>query len=128
MKSQKGLFLSLLIILFGVAFTAGTIFLLLDPGVLTALVTVPGWFSLYVVTLWVARMIALIAIWRQRRWGVYALFALVFVEVGMGFSFTGFLSLPQREIISLTALIVIAVIIIAVIWILALRPKWQLFA
>ncbi len=120
--SQRGTFLSALIILNGAAITLASFVLVLAPGLRQSLGDLPGWFSPFVLALLLARLAALAGIWRFRRWGVYAFWLLECVEVGTGlFVFTGVRTLPQRALALPAALVLLA------IWILALRPRWQAF-
>ncbi len=122
-QSQKGLFLSGLIIIFGVAVTLASILLIFDNNLRATLGHFPGWFSTYVALLLLGRLISLSAIWNEKRWGVYALFLFECVEVGVGnIFFTGVLSITLRLIIGIPALIVVFAV-----WYLALRRKWYLF-
>ncbi len=122
MKTDRGLFLSILIIIFGLAVSAASILLIADTDIRQYLGTLPGWFSLFVAGLLVARLAALYGIWNFKRIGVYALLVLECIEVGMGvFVFTGVLTLAQRALASP------AILILAGIWFLALRPKWKMF-
>ncbi len=122
MKAQKGRFLSGLILIFGLAITFATVFLILDQGFRNSLGHLPGWFSLFLIVFLLARLAALYAIWDLRRWGVYVLLLLECVEVSMGlFVFTDVLTLSLR----LLALPLFLVLLL--IWFHALRPKWHLF-
>ncbi len=123
MKPQKGLFLSSLIIIFGLAISLASIFLILNQDFLNSLGNLPGWFRPYVLLLLIGRLIALYAVWKLRRWGIYVLLLCECVEVSMGlFVFTGVLTLPLRALVAVPSFLVLLVI-----WYLALKPKWHLF-
>ncbi len=111
-----------LIMVFGLAVTFATVFLILDPGVLKSFGTVPGWFNAFLIVLLVGRWIALYAMWSFKRWGVFLLLLLECAELSYGlFIFTGVLTLPVRLLALLLFLVILAV------WFLAIRPKWRLF-
>ena len=123
MKAQKGVFLSSLIVIFGLAISFATVFLILDQDFRNSLGYLPGWFSIFLIVFLLARWIALYAIWDLRRWGVYVLLLLECLEPTMGlFVFTGVLTLPLRAFVAVPSFLVVLAI-----WFLALRPKWQLF-
>lgn len=123
MESQKGTFLSALIVSFGLAIITASVFLIIDRGMRNALGILPGWFNFYVIILLLARLIALISIWNYKRWGVYILFLLECVEVSFGlFVFTNFQTLFLRAFIGVPSFFVLILI-----WYLGLRSKWELF-
>jgi hypothetical protein len=124
MKAQKGTFLTSLIVIFGIAITFASVILLFDQGARQSLGNLPGWFNLFVIGLLVGRWIALYAIWDLRRWGVYVLLVLEIMEISFGlFVYAGDMPLPARIFVGVPMFLAVLVI-----WYLALRPKWQLFA
>ncbi len=122
-QPYRGMFLSTLTVIFAVAITFASVFLIFDQGFRHALGSLPGWFNLYVAGLLLARLFALYAIWVLKRWGVYALFALECVEIAGGlFVFTGVFSPTLRLSIGVPLFVVVLLI-----WYMALRTKWQQF-
>lgn len=122
-QPQRGKFLSGLILIFALAISVATLGLIFVPAVVRALGSLPDWFNPFLVVFLVARLIALAAVWKMRRWGVYALFLLECVEVAMGlFVFTLVLTFPLR-----LAGAVPSFLILLAIWFLALRRKWPEF-
>ncbi len=123
MKAQKGLFLSSLIVVFGLAISIATVFLLLDQDIRNSLGDFPGWFSSYLLISLLGRLGALYVIWNLRRWGVYLLLFFECLEISMGlFVFTGVFTIPMRAFVGVPLFLAVLLI-----WFLALRPKWQLY-
>ena len=123
MQTQRGTILSILLVVNATAIVLATIVLVVDRDIQSSLGIQQDWFSTFVVVLTLARLIALWAIWNLKRWGVYTYFLLECVEVGTGlFVFTSVLTFPARALIAVPSLL-----ILFAIYILALKPKWQLF-
>ncbi len=123
MKPERGIFLSALIVIYGLAITFASVLLIFGQGVRDLLGLLPEWFGPYVAALLIGRLVALVAIWYFRRWGVFVLLLLECIEVGFGlFIFTGYFSFALRVAVALPALI-----ILVLIWFLALRSKWPQF-
>ncbi len=122
-QPQRGKLLSGLILLNASAILVATLGLIFVPGIERALGSLPDWFNPFAAVLLAARLIALAAVWKMRRWGVYAFFLLECVEVAMGlFIFTLVLTFPLRLTIALPSFL-----ILLAIWFLALRRKWPQF-
>ncbi len=123
MNTQRGVLLSIWILVNALAILCVSLFLILVPGVRSLVGNLPGWFPFYVALLALGRFLALIGIWNFKRWGVYIFLLLGLVEVIVGiFVFTLVQTLGLRLGIALPAYL-----ILLVIWILVSKPKWQLF-
>ena len=121
MRGQRGIFLSILLIVNAVAITLASIVLLFDRDIQNELGVLPNWFGAYVIGLLLARLFALWGIWNLRRWAVFVYFLLEVVEVAVGlFVFTAFLTSLMRFVIGVPSFLALIAI-----YILALRPKWQ---
>ncbi len=122
MRDQRGAFLSILVVVTAAAITLATVALVADPDIQKILGTLPDWFSPFVIALGLARLFALWGIWNLRRWGVYGFFLLECVELSMGlFVLTSVFPSPVRALVGVPSFL-----ILLGIYILALRPKWQL--
>ncbi len=118
------MFLSSLIVINALAISVATVFLVLDQGFRNSLGYFPGWISPFLIVFLLARLVALYTIWKFKRWGLYAFLLLECLEVGMGlFVFTSILTLPQRAFLAVPSFL-----LLLVIWLLALRPKWRQFS
>ncbi len=123
LRGQRGLFLPVLIIAFGVAVLAATFALILDKNLLVSLGPLPRWFNAFLLALLAARLAALYGIWDLRRVAVFGLLGLEIVELCTGlFVFASGLGLPQRLLGGIPLFLVLASV-----WYIALRPKWRLF-
>ncbi len=121
MHTQRGKFLSALILLNGSAITLATMALVISADMRRALGYLPDWFSPFLVIFLLARLAALFAIWGLKRWGVLAFLLLECSEVAMGlFVFSGVLTFPLRALLAVPSFLALAAV-----WFLALRPRWQ---
>ena len=124
MQIPRGRFLSSLIVGMAFAISIATFVLLFDENVRTLLGTIPNWFNGFLVVFLLARLSALMAIWKFQRWGLVAFFVLECGEVALGlFVFTTVLPPAVRIIGPLSGFAVLLVI-----WFLALRTRWRMFS
>lgn len=122
MQAQRGTFLSILLGVTAIAISLATMALVVDRDIQSNLGVLPDWFSPFVVVLALARLFALWGIWNLKRWGVYTFFLFECVEVSMGlFVFTSVLTFPVRALVAVPSFLVLLAI-----YLLALKPKWQL--
>lgn len=122
MQAQRGTFLSILLGVTAIAISLATMALVVDRDIQSNLGVLPDWFSPFVVVLALARLFALWGIWNLKRWGVYTFFLLECVEVGTGlFVFTSVWTFPVRALGAVPSFLVLLAI-----YLLALKPKWQL--
>ena len=127
MAVQRGAFLSTLIVAFAIVTSLAGLAFLLSPGIEARLGHFPGWLNTYLVVSQLARLVALWAIWRWRRWGVYLFIVMEVAEVVLGiFVLSGDLAFrltfPLRLMMGMALFLAVAVV-----WYLALRPKWHAF-
>ncbi len=123
MQVQRGILLSALIVLFASAISLVTLAFIFIPVIETELGYLPDWFNSFLAVFLLARLLALWAIWKWRRWGVYLFLLLECTEVAMGlFVFTGVLTFLLRLLIAVPSFL-----ILLAIWYLALSRKWQAF-
>jgi len=124
LQIPRGRFLSSLIVGMAFAISIATFVLLFDENVRTLLGTIPNWFNGFLVVFLLARLSALMAIWKFQRWGLVAFFVLECGEVALGlFVFTTVLPPAVRIIGPLSGFAVLLVI-----WFLALRTRWRMFS
>jgi hypothetical protein len=123
-RTSRGMFLSGLILFFASAISLATLALIASPGIDRAFGHFPDWFNAFLVIFLLARLLALSAIWRLKRWGVYAFLGLECLEVAMGlFVFASAFAFGLRLVTAVPT-----VLILFAIWYLALRPRWAAFA
>ncbi len=124
MKVQRGTFLSVLIVAFAAAISLVTVAFIFIPGIEVKLGSLPDWFNLFLVPFLLVRLVALYAIWKWKKWGVYLLLLMECTEVGLGlFVFTGVLTFAVRLAGALPSFL-----LLLAVWYLALKDKWQAFA
>lgn len=122
-EAQRGRFLSILTVLNAVAITLATIVIVFSRDLRRALGYLPDWFIPFLVAFLLARLAALGAMWKMKRWGAYAFLALECAEVAMGlFVFTAVLTYSVRALMAVPSFL-----ILLGIWLLALTPKWRWF-
>jgi hypothetical protein len=111
---RRGAFLSTLIIGYAAAFVALTALQLVARIVASAqlrqfLGSLPGWYFPFVIGLDVARLVALVGLWKLRKWAVYPLFLLMASEVFVGvFVLQATWTFPIRLLVASAGLVVVA--------------------